>query len=434
MLKKKFSVAFFLLFVLFCMPVQAQDSSGDAGDDIKLAIVEDNKSKKEINEPIEGEISLFETTKNFYNELAAKGIILKADYYNDTGFNLGGALNKGTSAKYKSLVNYSATLDLEKMNLIKGGTIFVLGQNIHGKSLSRDRIGDYQITSNIDVPNMTQLTEFWYQQKLLNDKLRVIVGKQDANNEFSALSTNNDFSHTSFMMIPVIPMTTYPATGLGILGAIEPVDWFSLKAGIYDGGAKIEKLGFRTAFDNKDGAVTLVEAGFKPTIKEHAGNYIFGYWCHSGNVNLISEDQTRDFANNYGMYTAFEQMIHKKANAVSDDQGANVFGQFGWRPSDRNDIAKYFGYGISYKGLFNKRPADSIGVGVAMANLSRRSKNINDTKDETAVEVFYKFQLTPYLSIQPDVQMITNSGGTKNNAFAFGIRTVFNVAPKQEAL
>ncbi len=47
---------------------------------------------------------------------------------------------------------------------------------------------------------------------------------------------------------------------------------------------------------------------------------------------------------------------------------------------------------------------------------------MDDVTRETAIELFYKAQLTEFMSIQPDIQYIANPSGNGDDALVFGIR------------
>ena len=360
-------------------------------------------------------------------KLEEHGVTLEVNYTNDSFLKMRGGLNNKTRLRPISLVDYGVTFDTEKLKLFPGGKIFILGQNIHGQGLTTNQVGDIQTLSSIDAPPLTQLGEYWYEQILLNNKIRVKLGKQDANSDFDALESSADFVGSSFTLIPTIPMPTYPCQGLGGAAFIEPVSWFNLKAGFFDGAADNRGLGMKSFFDGNDGYVTLVEAGIKPVIKKHPGNYILGYWHHSGDFDEITNSpNVRTFNSNNGLYATFEQMLYKENKNEEDNQGLNIQGQFGWSPSDRSEIARYYGVGLSYKGLIPKRTEDVTGFGLALANLSSRTKRIDSKKDETVLEFFHKIQLTPFFALQPDIQFIFNPGGNNKDSFVIGIRSVLN--------
>jgi porin len=52
---------------------------------------------------------------------------------------------------------------------------------------------------------------------------------------------------------------------------------------------------------------------------------------------------------------------------------------------------------------------------------SKRSGGLSEG-NETAFEIFYKVQVLPWLSVQPDVQYIVNPGGDGEDAVAIGLR------------
>jgi carbohydrate-selective porin OprB len=49
------------------------------------------------------------------------------------------------------------------------------------------------------------------------------------------------------------------------------------------------------------------------------------------------------------------------------------------------------------------RESDVVGIGVAHADLSDRVRNIEGRTFETALECFYRLQLMPWMSVQPDI-------------------------------
>jgi porin len=390
------------------------------------------KAKAEKHEEktgiLKSTVEFCDKTRQFQTGLSEKGYSIEFAHTNDSMMNFKGLLNSKTAVKSMSLLDMSLSLDTEKMGLWKGGTGFVLGQTIYGKGLTGGRLGDLQTVSSIEAPARTQLSEFWYEQKLFNDKFRVATGKHDANGEFGILGMAEDYLGSSFTLMPNIPMPSYPDQAIGVWGEISPIKLVSLKAGIYDGGARGDDLGFRTAFNGKGGYITLVQGGLNPSIKGHDGNYIVGWWTHSKNLETIGVDDVQSRSNNYGIYTAFQQMLWKEKE--TEDQGLSLMGQFSWTPSDRNEIARYYGAGCTYKGLIPKRDEDILGAGMALADLSKRHQVYNGLQNETVLEFFYKMVLNDIFTIQPDFQVILHNGGGNPTAYALGIRTIVSLGPK----
>ena len=65
------------------------------------------------------------------------------------------------------------------------------------------------------------------------------------------------------------------------------------------------------------------------------------------------------------------------------------------------------------------RDNDVVGAGVAWARL-----NLGGTNQETVVETFYKAQVTPLVSLQPDLQYIASPSGIYRDSLAVGLRCV----------
>ena len=99
-----------------------------------------------------------------------------------------------------------------------------------------------------------------------------------------------------------------------------------------------------------------------------------------------------------------------------------AFFQFGWAPSAYNEISQYYGAGCQYVGLVPTRDEDVTGAGMFHVTLSGRVQSLEQRYSETAVELFHRFQITPSVSLKPDLQYIVNPGGNGRDALAVGVR------------
>lgn len=355
------------------------------------------------------------------------GITITGSYTNDGFMKLHGGINSKIPVKYLGLVNSNLELDTKKLGLWSGGKFNVQFLNKHGQGLSRDYVGDVQIFDNADTQSFAQLNTYWYEQDLFRDRFKIKLGKQDANDEFCSFNTGGNFINSSYGYMPMIPLATYPNAGLGVVATVEPVDWFYVKSGWFDGDPRGGRSGFDTAFSGKDSVFFIEQTGITHKIKNYPGNYFAGYWLRTEHTDELSNAAApKTFGQNTGWYMTAEQMIFKENKSQDDDQGLTVFGQFAWAPSNRNEIARYYGAGLSYKGLIPKRNNDFTGIGAAIANFSGCLKNIPDDGrggSEIALEMFHKVQLTPWLAVQPDMQIIFNPDGQYKNAFVIGLRS-----------
>lgn len=336
----------------------------------------------------------------------------------------GGGANGEASAKGYSLFSVGVSLDTEAAKLWKGGKFFALYQRKIGMGISGadGAMGDYFGFDGWNMPEVNQIGEYWYQQKLFDGKIRMKIGKQDSNTDFGYLNSGWDFMNTAFSVNPNTPLPSFPSTPFGFMFEINPKEWLSIRNGIY----------------SKDSCpYNITEVEFKPMIKKMPGRYMLGAWEMSdsngyGVATGVENDETvyNNFNRNYGCYFNFEQMVYKEQKDNPNDmQGLVLFGQLGMSPSNKNDLSKYGAVGLHYKGPIPKRDNDLVGLAVGCGNFASRLNNITydlggKTGSETVVEAFYRVFITKWFYLQPDVQFIANPGGMYQNSVAIGVRSV----------
>ena len=381
-----------------------------------------------IIEPEESEIGS-DYSANLLGDLAGmrpllddNGVIVEMAYIAEFFNNLRGGLNTDGAGEYRGNFDFTLTIDTERLGLLPG-SIFFYTQLGHGTSITADHVGDAQTLSNIDSGYLFQISEYWIEQLLFDGRLRVKLGKQDSAVDFVSVEYGGDFSQSSLAVIPTIPMPTFPDPSLGVAVFWELTDWLSFGAGVYEGAPKGGNSGFNTAFDRSrhGGVFSIYEVTLKPVLgtnKDLPGIYRFGGWHHSADFDEVDGDGDI-IQGNYGFYLAFDQMLYHEKD--DSDQGLGAFVQYGWAPKNRNEISCYVGAGFSYVGLIPGRDEDITGIGVALALWSKRLDNFTS---ETAIEFFYKIQLTDSVSIKPDIHYIANPGGegTIKDAVALGAR------------
>jgi porin len=361
--------------------------------------------------------------EDYRRELEEGGITLLLDY---TGEVFSGCrLNPSGTPRYRGLVNLSLRFATEKLGLWPKGELFINGQNGHGQGIDVNPAGVALPISNIDAQDFTQISEYGLQQNLLDGRVRIVLGKKDVNTIFCVSNFGSFLVNPSYALIPTVPMPTFPAPALGGAVLTEPADWLSLGMGVYDGAPKIESLGFDTAFDGKGGYFYVFEPAWKPAFGSRGqdpGNYRLGLWYHSGDVSETGfNTEPKIFSSNHGYYLLIDQTIYKEQEGVGDGRTLGLFFQLGWAPSDRNEVYRYVGGGLSCTGVVPKRDQDTLGIGVSQMRLIG-SQGPGQRVGLTNVEVYYLAQLTPWLRLQPDVQYFDDPQERRRDGLAFGLR------------
>ncbi len=377
------------------------------------------------------------------HEFRNGGIAFECIYTGESFTKDRGGLSPTRRTNYRSNLDLVGTLNTAKMGWWDNGRLFVYGQNLSGRPLSKDDVGDVQLFSNLDStindterPNFTTIAEYWYEHLLLDGRFRFKVGKQDANVDFALSDLGGDFVNSSFGFPPMIPFPTFPSQALGFAGFLNLTDNLILGLGAFDGTLPSGPQGVRWGFDTlgHNGVISLYQLEWKPALGvdgQLPTTLRTGIWHHSDSdvwVELSANPFPTTFQQNYGVWTTGDQMVWKESSSSDDDQGLGIFGQFGWAPGDRNLFQEYYGGGLVYKGLLPGRDSDLMGFGIAAAMFSsgirnqNAAANIDMTRFETYYETFYKYQVSNFISLQPDVQFISNPGGLYKDAVVGGLR------------
>src|SRR6185437_15365039 len=90
----------------------------------------------------------------------------------------------------------------------------------------------------------------------------------------------------------------------------------------------------------------------------------------------------------------------------------NGFLRAGAAPANRNLVSFYVDGGLGYTGLVPGRDLDTLTLGVSYAKIS---DDMTGHDQETVLELNYLAQVTPWLTVQPDIQYIVHPGGLVPN-------------------
>lgn len=343
----------------------------------------------------------------------------------DEGFsNPDGGLNTETGQRYTGLTDFIILFDTEAVGWWKGGLFVVDLQNTRGGDIS-DFVGDSQGISNIVAPPGTRFAEYHLIQQFADGALAFKIGKQDANADFVVSDGGGEFINSSFGIIPTVPLPTFPAPALGIMSAWQANDQIKIKAGFWDGAPNLGSGSFGTAFDGNGGTVGAIGAEITPFGGDVLdGTYRIGVWRHSEvEIAVGAKDAFQpEIGPAEGVYFTVDQGLWE-----SGERSFNFFAQGGWGEGDRAAFSRYFGGGLTFAAPFKSRPGDIVGIGVARAKIGQVERLHENSTAETVVEFFYKLPITPWMTLNPDIQWVHRPSGVDGTAFVAGLRvaTVF---------
>ena len=330
-----------------------------------------------------------------------------AEYTGDFLYNVGGLKNGGGYLGYAK-VGMCA-------DLWKDASLYVGGGTTHGIVPSEKFIGDYQVADNIEAGNYAFMEHFSLQQSF--GKLSLKVGLQDLNENFASLDAAGEYVNSSFGIHPAfstnMSVAIFPLTGLGAELHFDINDNWHVQAVAYDGEIpSFEDNPYNLNWNlNKNEGALFIGEGQYITDK---GTYELGAFYHTAEKK-------------YGAYANMEQEVWNNGTRSLKPFAQLSFAN-GILKSQKLSISETQNYfhlaaGLNLEGVFSEDGGDMMGLAFTSVFLS-------DKKAETAIELFYQYQITDNLLIKPDVQYIVNPAGLDfhvDNALVGMLRFVINI-------
>ena len=138
--------------------------------------------------------------------------------------------------------------------------------------------------------------------------------------------------------------------------------------------------------------------------------------------SLIGLDTLRKDEGSWSFYYNFHQYLFTEEQDPS--QGFGLFGRYGFADEETNIMDDFYSIGLGGKGIIDGRDNDRFGVGYYHIGLSDELGTIisNRYGDVDGFEVFYNIEITKWLHITPDFQVINQSREANHTAYIAGFR------------
>lgn len=384
----------------------------------------------------------------FRDDLKKKGISFTPVWTGEVFGNPSGGARQGAISD--GLFNLTLDIDLDPLSggAIKDTLFHANAFYIYGNSLSGKYVGDFSNTSNIAAYNTLRLDELWIQRSFWDKKFSIKVGNMAIDNEYfqstsTALFINATFGAFTLIANNLPDPPAYPLASPGVRLQFLPDPRFYILAGVYglDNNSNPtinNKNGTRFSLSGSSGLLVMSETGFllnqSPNDKGLQGAYRIGSFVDTGNFDTFGS--RGDFANgtgdlksagaDYGIYGVIDQQIYTK-----DAKIISLFVRSGGAPENTNFVDYYVDGGFDFTGFIRGRDNDVAGIGVARSHVSQDysvsqvAQGNPPSSAETVIEATYKMQISPWWSVQPDVQYIVTPSGVQGsqNAVVLGLRT-----------
>jgi len=265
------------------------------------------------------------------------------------------------------------------------------------------------INGDAEDENRVFLKELWYEHKLFAEKLILTLGKLDLTSYFDtnavANCENAQFLSPGFVNSAAIEFPD--GNGPGVRITFAPTELLDISFGWGQGEEDWDGLGYRSLF--------IGELGLHPCFGALQGNYrLYGWFRqHHPDEGVVSwADQRRgvfDSRNGWGVGLSLDQAVTPQIT---------LFARAGYQDEEIYELAWAWSLGAEVKGNYWGREADALGIAYGMGMISDDYKAFQRFsgepwfgKDESHLELYYRFQLNDHIAISPDLQVLWNAQG-----------------------
>lgn len=396
-------------------------------------------------------------------KLIEQGIDIKADYVGEVGGNLNGGYNDDKTARYADQFGLGVALDLQKLWGWDNTQAKIQLTNRNGYNISNDRVGDPRagtLSSSQEVygrGHMVRLTQLWIQHQFFDNKLDVKAGYFGEGEDFNTFPC--DFQNLAFCGSQVGNWATniwynWPVSQAAIRVKYNINDELYAQIGAYNQNpSQLEHgNGFKLSGSGTKGTVLPVELVWSPKVNSLPGEYRVGYYKSTADADDVREDvngfdaaTTGDAYKSHSSKSGYWFVAQQQLTSHNGDasRGLNIAANATFHDKDTNFIDNYQSVMFVYKGPFDARPKDDVGIGAARihvnddvkknAELLNVSNGVSDydnpvfspiRETEYNYEINYGFHVTNWLTVRPNLQYITHPGGVDevDNALVAGLK------------
>ncbi|MFZ4120708.1 MAG: carbohydrate porin [Caulobacterales bacterium] len=326
-----------------------------------------------------------------------------------------GPVDGASTQRGRFLDNLSieAGLNLERAIGWQGAALNLHLLNNSGGEPNQD-VGSLEGVSNIEVArHRAKVFEFWLEQQA--GRHNFVVGFYDLNRDFYATESAGLLLAPPFGIGSEIAATgtngpsIFPSSALGARWHVAPSSSTYVQTAVFDASAGVlgDPDDISGSFEN--GALLIGEAGITKS-----GKLALGLWSSTQAQpdirDLTSTGDPAD-ADARGAYLLAEHDVLDRAPGT-----ITAFVRAGLSDGDTTDFEGGWQTGFNWSGFSASRPDAVAALGLRHGAISPKARdNMRDagmdpSTGEYGLELTFADQITPWLSVQPDLQLIWNPG------------------------
>jgi porin len=356
-------------------------------------------------------------------------------------------LEQGNAFKYTGRGEYDLIFDLEKFGGLPKGTLLVRAEHWYGEFGNVSlRTGAFApavfpalLPPRPNDPGVPYITNFLFTQPL-SEQLVVFAGKKDVlgsldQDDFAGGDGTDQFINQALIANPAfllgLPYTSFTA------GVVMPREWGLMTAFVYDPQDRTADF-FRLGDLFSKGVIVGGEVKVKTNFFCMPGTHHAGaLWKHKAQTDLrFAEPPPGEYPyptvpgfptlmDAYTIYYGFDQYLVEYSDEPR--RGWGLFGRASISDANPTPIQYFLSAGLGGSSPFAWDRGDTFGIGWYFVGASDEfgplPQFLFGPRDGTGVELYYNFQVTPWLNVTPDFQYIhPGAGAIADDSFLYGLR------------
>lgn len=338
------------------------------------------------------------------------------------------------AAAYTGALEVALNLDLDKLLGVGGLSFQVSGIWSSGSDLSDD-IGNIFPVAEIFAGDRVRLYSLFLEQMLFGERLSIKAGRFATTDDFITLPVAGLFVNSALdpsvyaVEINVPGATAWPIATWGGRLRVRPVEALDVSVGAFYSDPTLNQdstNGVQFTISTQAGYFVVGEVGYRLHHETPSsglpGHYRVGAYYDSNRYPRLS-DPAQGRRGNYGAYVLADQMVLREGGPDSN-QGLTLFAALTVAPAQSINTMPWFAAaGLVYRGLLPRRARDTAGFALYYGGFSR---DLPGQTYEMVLEWTYAVALTPWLTVQPDIQYVVNPNGrpTIRDALVVGAQMI----------
>ena len=396
-------------------------------------------------------------------QLESKGYKFTASIMSQAATNLDGGYNDSNTLENAGQLTLGANFDLNKIAGWEETTAAIMITKRDGNALTLERIKDPRSSALGNSQEIYgrgkiwRLTQAWIKKGFDDNTVQVKIGRMGMSDDFNS-------SQCEFQNLLLCGGQLGKSIGsiwynwpVGLWGANVKYQFapeWTLGLGVYEVNPDNVKTqsnsdGFNLDMNNVKGATIPVELAWKPklsTFNGLPGEYKIGALYSTADANDVGT-AGKEHSGKHSFWINTQQQLTQREN----DPKRGLFVSFNGVLNDKatTTVQSTQQIAVWYKGIFDSRPNDSIGFGLAnyLVNDRARDRQIatNESRgyyeydafatnyipiqrDELNVELNYTYQWSPAVMLRPNIQYIHQPAGVKevDDAWVAGLTMRLN--------